>query len=268
MRPILTPLTVLDLVPFGQTGRVSLFYALRLSPPEWQAWHPGQFVMLRPDSFGNELPLARPFSICHMTSSHLVCFFKVAGKGTERMAHLAPGDKIQAWGPLGNHFAVENNAPTLILAGGMGIAPFVGYVNRHPRPWNISMLFGHREPVGCYPVDSINEHIPVDTLREQALGDLDNLVFTMQEKIRDCAAQKGLVLACGPLPFLRVVRNFAHQFNARTQISLENHMACGIGACLGCVCRAGNAWPEPSKRGSPVRVCTNGPVFWADQVEI
>lgn len=263
-----TILNVLDLVPFGQTGGNGRFFALRLENPGWRDWWPGQFVMLRPASFSLELPLGRPFSICHMTQKHLVCFFNVVGKGTELLAQVRRGDKIAAWGPLGTHFVVDTTGPTLLLAGGMGIAPFVGYVNRHPTPWTVNMLFGHRASVDCYPLDSINEHIPVDCLREQAAGDLDNLIFTMQEKIHDCAELNGLVLACGPLPFLRVAQKFSQQYNVRAQISLETRMACGIGACLGCVCRATGKWPELSRRGTPVQVCRNGPVFWADQVEI
>lgn len=266
MRPTFTMLTALDLVPFGQTGQPR-FFALRLSHPGWPDWRPGQFVMLRPESFGMELPWGRPFSICHMTGKHLICFFKVAGNGTRRMAEIRPGDRVAAWGPLGNYFATETGAPTLLLAGGMGIAPFVGYVNRHPKPWNMSMLFGHREPLGCYPVDSVNERIPVDTLREQDPDDLDNFIFSIQERMRDCAEQGGLVLACGPVPFLRVVRAFAHDFGARTQISLENRMACGVGACLGCVCKLSEAGEELPTGGALARVCVEGPVFEADQVE-
>ena len=63
-------LTVLDLVPFGQTGQESRFFALRLTRPDWPSWRPGQFVMVRPTSFGLEMPWARPFGICHMTSRH------------------------------------------------------------------------------------------------------------------------------------------------------------------------------------------------------
>ena len=266
--PGLSRCTVLDLVPFGNTGPDTQFFALRLSRPQWEGWQSGQFVMLRPDNFGKELPWARPFSICHVTSQHLVCFFKLAGRGTERIARLRPGDSVDVWGPLGSAFAVEPDTPTLLLAGGMGIAPFVGYVHNHPQPWHVSMLFGHRDPVGCYPVDSINERIPVDILREQDPGDLDNLIFSMQERMADHAEQAGLVLACGPRPFLRTVRKFALELGVRTQISLENRMACGVGACLGCVCKTTDKWPEPERRNWPVQVCTRGPVFWADQIDL
>lgn len=261
-------LTVLDLVPFGQTGPDRRFFALRLSHPGWEDWQPGQFIMIRPESFGLDITWGRPLSICHVTRRHLICFFQVRGPGTDRMGSLKAGDQVWVWGPLGNHFALDWKKPTLLLAGGMGIVPFVGYVNRHPRPWNVNMLFGHREPLGCYPVDSINEHIPVDSLQEPENGDLDNFIYTMQEKMRDCAEQDGLALACGPEPFLRCVQDFALQFGLRCQISLERRMACGVGACLGCVTRTNENWPVRGKAGAPVQTCVNGPVFWADQVKI
>lgn len=265
MQPNIKELKVLDLVPFGHAEPATRFFALRMEHPGWQNWHPGQFLMLKPHSFGLELPWGRPFSICHMTKKHLICFIKTAGKGTDKIAALKPNDKVIVWGPLGNHFALEMDTPTLLLAGGMGIAPFVGYVNRHPHPWNLNMLFAHKMPISCYPLDSINEHITVDSLRESEDGNLDNLLFSMQEKIRDCAEQNGLVLACGPTPFLKTARDFALELGARLQISLENKMACGVGACLGCVCNPSNDWPLPSRL--PVPVCTHGPVFWANQID-
>lgn len=224
--------------------------------------------MLRPFSFEKELVWGRPLSICHMTSRHLICFVKIEGRGTDRISKLRPGDEVLVWGPLGNYFAVETDVPTLLLAGGMGIAPFVGYVNRHPQPWNASMLFAHRDPLDCYPVDSLNERITVDSLRDPSDGDLDNLIFALQERIRDCAEQNGLVLACGPKPFLKTVREISAQTGARTQLSLENKMACGVGSCLGCVCKTNDKWPVAEKRGSLVQTCVAGPVFWADQIEL
>ena len=265
--PKSSQLAVLDIVPFGQTGHEKTFFALRLERPDWPDWKPGQFMMLRPTSFRLDIPWGRPFGICHLTSQHLICFFQVVGRGTQRMAALQAGDVVQVWGPLGNGFAMEE-CPTLLLAGGMGIVPFIGYVHQHKQPWNVTMLFGHRAPLGCYPVDSVNERITVDTLRENVPGDLDNLIFCIRERMADIAEQNGLVLACGPLPFLKTVRQFALELGARTQLSLENKMACGVGACLGCVTRTTAAWPVPDKREWPVQVCNHGPVFWADQIEL
>lgn len=259
-------LKVLDIVPFGQVGNTAHFFALRMERPDWTAWKPGQFVMVRPRSFGLEMPWARPLGICHVTEQHLVCFFQVVGRGTARMAELKPGDEIHVWGPLGNSFAVEPETPTLLLAGGIGIAPFIGYVHAHPKPWNLTMLFGHRARLGCYPVDSINERIPLDTLHETVPGDLDNFIFTMRERMHEYAENGGLVLACGPQPFLRTVQSLAAELKVRTQLSLESRMACGVGACLGCVVKTTDKWPVPDKQNWPVQTCNHGPIFWSDQV--
>lgn len=257
MPQTLNRLETLGIIPLGQSGE---FFALRLSRPDWPEWRPGQFTMLRPESFGLEIPWGRPFSICHMTDKHLICFFQVRGRGTRLLARLVPGDPVLAWGPLGTSFAVETGVPTLLLAGGMGIAPFVGYAHRHPEPWNVQMLFGHRWPIGCYPVDSLNERITVDSMQETASGDLDNFLFALEEKIRDCAGAGGIALACGPSPFLRAAMGIARACGCRLQVSLERRMACGVGACLGCVCKGAD--------GLPARVCVDGPVFWADALEL
>lgn len=259
MKANLTSLQVLGIVPFGRKG--GDFYALRLSHPGWQDWRPGQFMMLRPASFGLAHTWGRPFSICHMTTRHMICFFRVVGKGTALLAKVAPGDEILAWGPLGNGFAMEENTPTLLLAGGMGIAPFVGYVNRHPQPWNLHMLFGHREPLDCYPVDSINERITVDAMAEPTNGDLSVFLAALSEKIHECAAKSGVALCCGPTPFMRAVKKIAAAAACRLQVSLENRMACGVGACLGCVCKT-------IQSPLPKQVCLHGPVFWANDIEI
>ncbi len=266
-KPIVSHLKVLDLVPFGQeptNGRS--FFALRLESPKWESWRPGQFVMLRPQSFGLDIPWARPFGICQMTDRHMVCFFQVVGKGTECMAKLRPDDIVNVWGPLGNSFAMEPDTPTLLLAGGIGIVPFVGYVQAHTKPWNVTMLFGHKGDKSCYPLDNINERIAVDTLREYEPADIEKFVHAMHEGMTDMAKQNGLVLACGPQPFLKTVQKLAAELTVRTQLSLESRMACGVGACLGCVATTTEAWPVQGKKNWPVQVCNHGPIFWSEHI--
>ncbi len=262
-------LKVLDLVHFGPESTTEKhFFALRLERPAWASWKPGQFVMVRPRSFGLDIPWGRPLGICHVTHQHLICFFQVVGKGTERMAELKAGDEVQVWGPLGNGFMMEPEKPTLLIAGGIGIVPFVGYVHEHPKPWNLNMVFGHKANIRCYPLDSINERITVDTLHETVPGDLENFIFSIQERMQEMAEQDGLVLACGPQPFLKTVQKFALERNVRTQLSLESRMACGVGACLGCVASTTEAWPVENKKNWPIQTCTHGPVFWAEHITL
>ena len=263
--PQFTELSVLDLVPFGREGTVRTF-VLRLSPPPWSEYTPGQFVMLRPAGWGLELPWARPFSISRAGEHELECFIQVAGRGTERLTELKARDLVRVWGPLGNGFATEADSPTLLLAGGVGIAPFVGYAQKHPKAWNLSMLFGHRAPLGWYPVDSIRERINVETMHESGPADLESFITAMHARMGEYAGKGGLALACGPGAFLRTVQKLAVQTGLRTQLSLESRMACGIGACLGCVVATSEAWPVSDKKNWPVQTCTHGPIFWAEHV--
>lgn len=270
----------MDLVPFGNTGSQTGFYALRLTPPPWESWSPGQFVMLRPAGSGPEILWGRPFSICRATKRDLVIFFQVRGRVTSAMAKLVPGDVLDVWGPLGNALVMEARTPTLILAGGIGIVPFIGYVHAHPTPWDITMEFGHRMPLNCYPFDSINEKAMADAHLEKDENDRANFLRIVEERIRQFAG-KGFVLACGPTPFLETVQALALQYKARTQLCLETRMACGIGACLGCVVKS-TAAPEPQialpkgenrtdvscTEAKTVQTCTCGPNFWADSVSL
>jgi dihydroorotate dehydrogenase electron transfer subunit len=263
--PQCAELSVLDVLPFGR-GRTARTFALRLSPPPWNDYTPGQFVMLRSTDWGPELPWARPFSISRAGERGLTCFIQVAGRGTQRLSALQAGDAVRVWGPLGNGFAVEADSPTLLLAGGVGIAPFIGYAHTHPKPGNVSMLFGHRAPLDCYPADDIRGRIGFEAMHEKSPEDLEHFIAAMRARMEEHAGQRGLALACGPPSFLRTVQELAARTGLRTQISLESRMACGVGACLGCVVTTTDAWPVPDTQHWPVQTCTCGPVFWAGHV--
>ncbi|MUM76817.1 dihydroorotate dehydrogenase electron transfer subunit [Pseudodesulfovibrio sp. F-1] len=252
--------TVLEVSPVGQRKRPDEFYEIRLSLPDWDGWKPGQFVMVRPASWELDMLWARPFSISSADADGLTLFVQKVGRGTARMARLAPGDQVALWGPLGNSFAVEPDTPTLLLAGGIGIAPFRGYVERHPHPENLRLFLAHRLPLECYPYDLLSNRVDCRCLLEACPADLDLIIAALREQIAEYAAKDGLILACGPTPFMRTVQTFAAELGARAQVSLENRMACGVGACLGCV--------APDAEGHHVQVCTRGPIFWADKVRL
>ena len=249
-----------------ESGRGPRFHILRLERPDWPAWRPGQFVMLRPKKEWGDLVWGRPFSICRMTEKELVIFFQEAGRGTERMGLLRPGDQATDWGPLGRGFAVEPDAPTLMLAGGIGIAPFVGYMERHPVPGNLTLEFGCRAPLECYPFREIAGTIRANAHPETCRADLTAFIERIGRCIRD--TRDGLVLACGPMPFLRTVQRFSLEHGVRAQLSLESRMACGVGACLGCVVKSAERMKNVPAPGWPVQVCQCGPVFWADEIDL
>ena len=153
-------------------------------------------------------------------------------------------------------FVTQADTPTLLLAGGVGLAPFAGYVRSHPAPDKLELLFGHRPALACYPFAEISAAIRAEAFQDRNRADIERFAQTVRERM--AAYTQGLVLACGPLPFLRVVQQAAKELSVRTQLSLENRMACGVGACLGCVSKNNEGWP--------VQVCTRGPVFWADAI--
>ena len=270
-----TPVKILDIRPYGaDPDKDATFFLLRLEHPRdskamplWKDWKPGQFAMLRPAGWSFELPWARPLSICDVHDDSLTFFFQVVGRGTTRMSTLRPGDIIHLWGPLGNGFTVEADSPTLMLAGGIGLAPFVGYSRAHPKPENLRLLFAHRPPAHCYPLEYCEAVRPEDR-QENSLEDRERFLDEVAAEIKKTAQQSGLVLACGPTPFLSLVQKVALESGCRTQISLENRMACGVGACLGCVTQPTVAHPIGGKDLLPLRTCINGPVFWADQVKL
>ena len=260
-------LTVTDIVPFGQNAERES-YALILEKPQWLDWKAGQFVMVRPCSWTNDITWARPFSICRVTSQSLVLFFQVMGRGTKRMAQLKAGDKVVIWGPLGTHFESDASRPTLLLAGGIGIAPFAGYVDQHKKPSNLSMLFSHRLPIHYYPTDNFSLQIEMESIQEHSAADLATTLEKIKEQMAHIKEQNGLVLACGPMPFLKNIWRNAHELKVDTQISLEQRMACGVGACLGCVATTSETFADKSRAGLPVQTCTKGPVFWTHDLNL
>ncbi len=248
---------VLSCAPAGETGRKYGMWVLDVENPGWPKVIAGQFAMLRPERFGLTLVWGRPLSICRAEPDRIRFFFQEAGRGTAVMAGLAPGEKLTLWGPLGKGYAVEPETPTLLLAGGMGLAPFVEYVLSHPAPQNLHLVFGHKPELSCYPFDALACGRGREAHREEKPGDLEAFLAVLDERVK--AYADGLVLACGPKPFLTAVARLGAKYGARTQISLENRMACGVGACLGCV--------EEDARGHYAQVCKRGPVFWTKDLK-
>ena len=269
----------LDRRPFSELESNELF-TLRLRAPEWESWLPGQFVMIRPHKVTRpDVFWARPFSISKADKEELRIVFQVAGRGTRELLELERGESVTLWGPLGNGFAVSQQGPTLLLAGGIGIAPFLGYIEKHPTPEILRLEFGHKRPLACYPFAECRDAhahraeglFPARSHHETCPEDLTTFMAAISDAIRDNAARNGLVLACGPMPFLQSVQRFALQYGARAQLSLETRMACGVGACLGCVVKKTSH--DNHKSIAPqafdyVQTCTNGPVFWADQLDL
>ena len=292
--------TLLELRPLGldptSSNKPEIKYAelhLQVNCPAWQNSKPGNFVMLRPSqingqpvplAWGHDLTWARAFSICRVENLpqalggglKIVLFLQLLGRGTPHLLGLTPGDKLLMWGPLGNSFEVSAQKPTLMLAGGLGVAPFVGYCLNHPAPNNLRLEFGHRVSLNSYPLSAFPSSVKFNTHFEQSKQDLDNYLVLIKNLIEEYALKDSLILACGPHLFLKYIHKTALAAGAghKTQLSMETQMACGSGACLGCTVKVPasspfmpkDASPEIKQAGWPIQVCLHGPIFWAQEV--
>lgn len=206
---------------------------------------PGQFFMLRADSFRDNPILARPFGVCEQLEDRLVFLVQVVGKGTRLIADLKAGDGVSILGPLGNGFVKTNDKKIAIVAGGIGIAPLLELAKSLDIKSDFYAGFAD-EP---YFVDDFKPYVgKIITSSEKKEGK-----FILDKLNPD---DYDLIYACGPNPMLKALCEKNNK--AKIQVSMEAHMGCGIGACLGCTVE--------DKNGDFIRVCKDGPVFDAERI--
>jgi len=209
--------------------------------------NPGQFFMFRTESFRNEPLLSRPFGVCEQNENELTFLYQVVGSGTEIMADLTPGHKVKLLGPLGNGFDISkaDGKKVAVVAGGIGIAPLLDLCKKLPEKADFYAGFTY-DP---YFVDEFKAY--VNSITTTSFKN-DNKFITENLNPDDY----DIIYACGPNGLLKAI----HEKNnkADIEVSMEAHMACGIGACLGCTI--------PNADGEFLRVCKDGPVFDAREV--
>lgn len=215
---------------------------------------PGQFVQVK---CGSRRMLRRPISICDIDGEHMRLVFEVRGEGTEWLSHRSAGDQVDLIGPLGRGFDLTGDK-LLLVGGGIGLPPMlyaakackgkahvVAGFRSHDRAMLTEDFTACAKDLAIASDDgSIGYHGFVDTLVRQKLEKEDD--FTS-------------VLACGPKPMLRAVVRVAGEFGVPVQVSMEERMACGVGACLGCAVQMAD--------GAMKHVCKDGPVFDAGEVD-
>ena len=209
------------------TERVGLYTLVRIERGEAEPGIPGQFFML--EAPGRLLP--RPFSVCLAPPGELAFLVDVVGPGTEAIAALEAGDEIAVFGPLGNGFRLDVERP-LLVGGGIGIAPL---------PYLAEQLGGSPRIVAGFRSAA---HAEAASLLPGAEVVVDPVLVT------ELIDPEMDVLACGPEPMLRAVAAIA----PRAQLAWEAPMACGYGACYGCVVEID---------GHLKRLCVEGPVLAA-----
>ncbi len=248
--------SVLELRKNTHTAHGS-FFELIIKNPSWKNIKAGQFLMLRPKSWKHSPLLARPFSISYANNEYISIFIQEVAYGTELIAKLQEKDTVTVWGPLGNGFTVDENIPTLLAAGGIGIAPFRYYLSLRKKLQDVSLIFAHRGSVENYLWDSFKDLIPCTHLEETCAQDIPTIIGSIEQVIENFP-KNGKILCCGPTPFMKTVQKAAIKADIFCELSLESHMACGVGACLGCVVKDTNE--------KHICSCTKGPVFQAKDI--
>ena len=224
---------------------------------------PGQFLSLYTGNAGKLLP--RPISICEIDkeTSRIRLVYRVTGKntGTEAFSKMQPEDKIEALGPLGNGFPLEEaeGKKVFLIGGGIGIPPILETAKQLNA--QKTAVLGYRDEL--FLNEEFAKYADVNVATEDgSSGTKGNVLNAIQEK----ALEADVIFACGPTPMLRALKEYAAANHITCWISMEERMACGIGACLACVCKSKEK--DAHSNVNNKRICKDGPVFLSTEVEL
>ena len=224
----------------------------------------GQFLEIKVSETG-EPYLRRPISIFNIDGDIVEFIFQVKGRGTELLAQVQEGKLIDIMGPLGKGtFKVKEYNNVAIIGGGIGTYPLYELTKELKGKANLNVYLGFRDKslVTCEKeFEEIGLNKLVVTTDDGSYKEKGFAIDFMKKDIEEHKVD--MIFACGPLPMLKAVRNYAIENSIPCQISLEERMGCGIGACLGCAVKVKNG--EETRYG---HVCKDGPVFNASDVEI
>ena len=247
-----------------------------LAPGYPQQALPGQFIMLRVQANSQPL-LRRPFGIFKTGTLPAECsgmperefvelVYKVVGIGTQLMSTLQRGDEVELLGPLGQGFTLDKTATEhLLVGGGIGLVPlFMLAETLCRRGDRVRLLVGGRSRDDILAITEF-ERLGVETYvatDDGSLGEEGLVTAVLERKLNKYP--QAAVYACGPTLMLNAVRSICHRQQVALQVSLEALMACGVGACLGCVVPG-----HQHSEDDPDYLCTcrQGPVFDADELK-
>ncbi len=225
---------------------------------------PGQFVSVYANDSARLLP--RPISICEADreTGVLRLVFRIAGKGTAEFSHLKEGDSVQIAGPLGNGFPLEaaRGRRVFLIGGGIGIPPMIEtakWICRDFAAADVKAVLGYRDE------QFLREDFPCETVIATEDGS-DGTKGNVIDAIEAGKLSADVIFACGPTPMLRALKAYASEHGIECWLSLEEKMACGIGACLSCVCKSTEIDDHSQVKNK--RVCTEGPVFLSTEVDL
>lgn len=218
----------------------------------------GQFLSVYSNDGSRLLP--RPISICEIDreKGKLRLVYRVAGKGTKEFSDMHAAATLKVMGPLGNGFP-KKEKKAFLIGGGIGIPPMLELAKE--LDCEKQMVLGYRDEL--FLNDEFKPYGTVTIATEDGSAGTKGNVL---DAIRENGLTADITYACGPTPMLRAIKQYAAEHDIECYISMEERMACGIGACLACVCQSKDK--DAHSNVNNKRICKEGPVFLAEEVEI
>jgi dihydroorotate dehydrogenase electron transfer subunit len=252
-------------------------FRLRLDDPAMaRAIGPGQFLMIRPSS-GTDPLLARPFALYDVARdasgepNAIEVVYLVIGRGTSALSRLRPGEPVVTWGPLGNGFGPSPGGSVVFVAGGIGQTPFLAlgrcwlglgrYGGGPPESTpadSATLLYGVRSKDLAAGVDDFERAgIKVELATDDGSAGHQGYVTDLLASRLERGDRPSRVVGCGPPSMLVALSKLVEKHDVACDLSMENHMACGFGACFSCVAPIRQSDGSSDLR----RVCVEGPIF-------
>ncbi|MBF0388328.1 MAG: dihydroorotate dehydrogenase electron transfer subunit [Candidatus Omnitrophica bacterium] len=238
----------------GLTRVNDIYYRLALEAPELaRLVKPGQFIHIKV-SAGLEPLFRRPFSVYRAVGGKVEIFFEPVGKGSRLLAGCKKGDLLDVLGPLGRPFSLPSRdvRQVVFIAGGVGVAPFMLFSDQIVKHKAAKvLLYGGRSKAHTFPLNEFKKNaVKAFVATDDGSAGVPGRVSELFGRID--IAPTTFIYACGPRPMLAAVAAFAREKGLKGEASMEEVMACGLGACLGC--------SIPTSQGYQT-VCHDGPVF-------
>ena len=222
---------------------------------------PGQFVSVYCRDESRLLP--RPISICELDkeSGRLRLVYRAVGAGTQEFSFYGPGETLELVGPLGNGFPLDKGyEKPLLIGGGIGVPPMVELAKW--LPGDKAIVSGYRNG-DLFLKEELSRNAALYVATEDGSAGTKGNVL---DAVRENRIEADAIFACGPAPMLRALKAYAAEQGIDCYLSLEERMACGIGACLACVCTSKDVDAHTNVNNK--RICKDGPVFAAEEIEL
>ncbi len=218
----------------------------------------GQFVSVYSKDGSKLLP--RPISLCGIDkeAGTIRLVYRVVGFGTTEFSKLIAGDSVDILGPLGNGFD-KLDKKAILIGGGIGIPPMLQLAKE--LNCEKKVVLGYRDEI------FLNEEFePYGDVYLSSEDGMHGVKGNVIDAIKEYGIEGDVIYACGPTPMLRGIKAYAADNGIICQISMEEKMACGVGACLACVCKTKDV--DEHSQVHNRRICADGPVFYAEEVEL